>query len=233
MFSTEAGRLFAQWLPLVPVAQATITLNLSGFALLVILLALGAYWGYQQGFRNLITVALWTIIGYILTVQGGTIVVDIINRFWQNGPRLAAFAIGQNPSAAPQLDPLIESGFQIPLFFRFVAFVTAVLLGFFFNQNTRSTWRGAPNEPLAKPLGLFVGALIILLWTNAAVVFWEQFVNGGGGFGGPIAQLLNALPNISVLMPSLIAIFFLIIVVLIVFNFPKVWQAGGGGGGKK
>lgn len=229
MFFDEAGRLFIHGLSAVPLAQTSITLSLSGFALLVILMALGAYWGYQQGFRNLITIALWTIVGYVLTVQGGTIVVDIINRFWQNGPRLAAFAIGQNPSAAPQLGPLIEPGFQIPLFFRFVAFVTAVLLGFFFNQGNRSGWKGSPNEPLAKPLGLFVGALIVLLWTNAAVVFWSQFVANGGGFGGPIAQLLNALPNISVLMPSLIAIFFLIIIVLIVFNFPKVWQAGGGG----
>lgn len=232
MFAQEAARLLSQWLPLVPLAQTSITLNLSGFALLVILLALGAYWGYQQGFRNLITIAIWSIAGYILTVQGGTIVVDIINRFWQNGPRLAAFAIGQNPNAAPQLDPLIQGGFQIPLFFRFIAFIAAVLLGFFFAS--RSDWKGPPNEPLAKPLGLFVGSLIILLWTNAAVVFWEQFVADGGGFGGPIADLLNTLPNISVLMPSLIAIFFLIIIVLIVFNFPKVWKpASGGGGGPK
>ncbi len=224
MFPNEASRMLVQWLPL---AQATITLNLSGAALLVILLALGAYWGYQQGFRNLITIALWTIIGYIFTVQGGNIVVDIINRFWQNGPRLVAFAIGQNPNAAPQLDPIIQGDFQVPLFFRFIAFIVAVLLGFFFNQGSRSSWKGPPNEPLAKPLGLFIGALIVLLWTNGAVVFWEQFLAGGGGFGGPIAQFLNALPNISVLVPSLIAIFFLIIIVLIVFNFPKVWQAGG------
>jgi hypothetical protein len=228
MFSIEAGRMFNDWIALVPLAQATITLNLSGFALLVILLALGAYWGYQQGFRNLITVAIWTIIGYITVVQGGNFIVDVINRFWQNGPRLAAFAIGQNPNSVEQLGPVIEGGFQIPLFFRFVAFIVAVLLGFFFNQNNRSTWRGAPNEPLAKPLGLFVGALIVLLWTNAAVIFWDEFLNAGGGFGGPLAELLNTLPNISVLMPSLIAIFFLIIIVLIVFNFPKVWQAGGG-----
>lgn len=224
MFFNEAGRMFAQWLP---VAQATITLSLSGFGLLVILMAIGAYWGYQQGFRNLITVAIWTIVGYILTVQGGTIVVDIINRFWQNGPKLVAFAIGQNPNSVAALDPVIDPGFQIPLFFRFIAFIALVLLGFFFDR--KASWKGQPNEPLAKPLGLFVGALIVLLWTNAAVVFWEQFVAGGGGFGGPLAQLLNALPNVSVFMPSLIAVFFLIIIVLIAFNFPRVWQTGGGG----
>jgi hypothetical protein len=229
MFFNEAARMFAQWLP---VGQATLTLSLSGFGLLVILMAVGAYWGYQQGFRNLITIAMWTIAGYILTVQGGNIVVDIINRFWQNGPKLGAFAIGQNPNAVNSLDPLIDPGFQIPLFFRFVAFIALVLLGFFFAP--RSSWKGNPNpgEPLAKPLGLFVGALVVLLWSNAAVVFWENFVAGGGGFGGPIAQLLNTLPNVSVFMPSLIAVFFLIVIVLIAFNFPKVWQAGGGGGKK-
>jgi hypothetical protein len=227
MFSNEAGRLFTHWLALAPVAQASITLNLSGFALLVILLALGAYWGYQQGFRNLITIALWTIIAYVSTVQGGNVIVDVINRFWQNGPRLAAFAIGQDPNSVAQLDPLIQPDLQIPLFFRFVAFIALVLLGFFFDR--KATWKGPANEPLAKPLGLFVGALILLLWTNAAVVFWEQFVASGGGFGGPIAQLLNTLPNVSQLMPSLIAVFFMIIIVLIVFNFPKVWSAGGGG----
>lgn len=233
MFPIEAGRQLFNWPGLVPLAQAQIIVPLSGVGLLVIFMALGAYWGYQQGFRNLITIALWTIIAYILTVQGGNVVVNVINRFWQNGPRLAAFAIGQDPSTVPQLEPLIQPDLQIPLFFRFVAFVALVLLGFFFAP--RSGWKGNPNpgEPLAKPLGLFVGALVTLLWTNAAVVFWDEYVNTGGGFGGPLAEILNILPNVSVLMPSLIAIFFMIVIVLIIFNFPKVWQAGGGGGGKK
>ncbi|MFV9504922.1 MAG: hypothetical protein AB4911_10205 [Oscillochloridaceae bacterium umkhey_bin13] len=231
MLFHEVGRLLLHWASMMPLAQNQIVVPLTGTALLAIFMALGAYWGYQQGFRNLITIAFWTIVAYLMTVQGGNFVVQIINRFWQNGPRLAAFAIGQDPNLAPALDPLIDSGFQIPLFFRFVAFIALILLGFFFAP--RSSWKGPPSEPLAKPLGLFVGALVILLWTNAAVVFWQQFRDGGGVLGGPIAEILNVLPNVSVLMPSLIAIFFLIIIVLIVFNFPRVWQAGGGGGGKR
>lgn len=223
MFNLHTDGTALHWITFIPLAQAQVTLNLSGFALLVIFLAIGAYWGYQQGFRNLITIALWTIVAYLLTVQGGTFIVDLVNRFWQNGPRLVAFAIGQNPSEAAALDPLIDPNFQVPLFFRFVAFIALVLLGIFFNR--KATWKGPPGkEPLAKPLGLFVGALIALLWSNAAVVFWQEFVAGGGGFGGPVATVLNTLPNVSVLMPSLIAIFFLIIIVLIAFNFPKVWK---------
>lgn len=222
MFYTEAGRLIPHWFLLVPLAQQSLTINLSGVALLVIFMALGAYWGYNQGLRNILTQALWTIIAYIVTVQGGTFVVDIINRFWQNGPRLVAFALGQSPSEAPALDPLIDPNFQIPLFFRVLTFLALVFLGFFFNR--KAAWKGPPKEALARPLGLFIGALIVLLWSNSAVVFWQEFVAGGGGFGGPLATLLNTLPNVSVLMPSLIAIFFLILIILMLFNFPKVWK---------
>ncbi|GAB4437983.1 MAG: hypothetical protein OHK0015_31170 [Chloroflexi bacterium OHK40] len=224
MYFTEAGRLVPPGVLLGPLAQPTFTLNLSGFALLVIFMALGGYWGYQQGLRNILTQAIWTIVAYITTVQGGTFVVDLINRFWQNGPRLVSFAIGQDVGSAPVLDPLIDPNFQVPLFFRFLTFIALVLLGFFFNR--AAAWKGNPNpkEPLARPLGLFVGALIVLLWTNAAVVFWQEYNLGGGGFGGPLANILNVLPNVSILMPSLIAIFFLILIILIAFNFPKVWK---------
>lgn len=217
---TETGRIALDWHTLLPLAQ--LNLSLSGTALLFIFMAIGAYWGYQQGLRNILAVALWTILAYLLTVQGGDFLIGVINRFWSNGPRLVGFLLGQNVNEIAPLDPLISPSFQVPLFFRFVSFVALVMLGFFFNR--KAAWKGPPKEPLAKPLGLFVGALIVLLWSNAAVVFWLEFLNNGGGFGGPIANVLNTLPNVSVLMPSLITIFFLILVILMLFNFPKVWK---------
>ncbi|PDW01302.1 hypothetical protein [Candidatus Chloroploca asiatica] len=218
-------------MPLLPLAQASFQVDLDSARLLLILLALGGYWGFQQGFRNMITITLWTIIAYLTTVQGGNIVVEILNRFWVNGPRLAAFALGRPVTEAPALDALITTDFQVPLFFRIVMFTVLVLLGFFFDR--AATWRGAPREPLAKPLGFFAGVLVLQLWTNAAVVFWETFREQGGTLGGPVAQVLNTLPNVSNFLTSLIVIFFLVLMVLIVFNFPKVWKgdAGGGGGG--
>jgi hypothetical protein len=211
-----------EWLTLVPLAQSSITLSLSGFALLVILMAVGGYAGYQSGMRNILTIALWSIIAYITCVQGGNAVVDLVNRFWENSPRIAAFAIGGDANAVARLDPLIRPDFQVPLFFRFIAFIALVLFGFFFNR--KAAWKGPPKEPLAKPLGLFVGALISLIWTNAAVVFWAEFQNNGGGFGGPVATILDTLPDVSLLLPSLIAVFFLILIILVVFYFPRVWK---------
>lgn len=209
----------------IPLAQAALTLTLSGAVLLLIFMGIGGYLGYQQGFRNVITPTLWTIIAYVATVQGGDFVIGVINRLWQNGPALIAFLVGQDPRFAPVLDPLIGQEFQVPLFFRVISFITLVLLGFFFNTNQRSGWRGPPKEPLAKPLGLFVGALILLLWSNAAVVFWQEFLAGGGSFTGPVALILSILPNVSPLIPSLITLFFLILLVLIVLNLPKIWKA--------
>jgi hypothetical protein len=217
---TETGRITLDWLTLLPLAQ--LNLSLSGTALLVIFMAIGAYWGYQQGLRNILAIALWTILAYLITVQGGDFIVGVINRFWSNGPRLVGFLLGQNVNEIAPLDPLISPSFQVPLFFRFVSFVALVLLGFFFNR--KAAWKGPPKEPLAKPLGLFVGALIVLLWSNAFKNFWQEFLNNGGGFGGPVANVLNTLPDVSVLMPSLITIFFLILVVLMLFNFPRVWK---------
>ncbi len=210
------------WWMVFPLAQSVITVNLNGVAILLILMALGGYAGYQQGLRNLLTVAIWTIIAYVLCVRGGTFVVDVINRLWVNAPRLIAFIIGNDPNLAPVLDPLITPGFQVPLFFRSVAFVALILLGAFFDS--KAAWKGPPKEKLARPLGLFVGALIALLWTNALVVFWNEFVAEGGVLEGPIAQVLNVLPDVSILLPSLIAIFFMILGLLILFNFPKVWK---------
>lgn len=213
--------MIEQWMVL-PLGQTAITVNLNGVAILLILMALGGYAGYQQGLRNLLTVAIWTIIAYVLCVRGGTFVVEVINRLWVNAPRFVAFLIGNDPTLAPPLDPLITPGFQVPLFFRTMAFIALILLGMFFDS--KAAWKGPPKEKLARPLGLFVGALIALLWTNAVVVFWREFVEGGGTFEGPIATFLNVLPDVSILLPSLIAIFFMILGLLILFNFPKVWK---------
>lgn len=206
--------------------QPGLTIQLTGFGLLVIILITGAYSGYQQGLRNILTIALWTIVAYVLTVQGGNTIVAIINRFWTNLPRLLAFLIGNDPNSVSQFAPLISQEFQVPLFFRVMAFIGIVLLGSFFNR--KAAWKGPPREVLARPLGGFVGALIALMWTNALVVFWNEFVAAGGQLVGPLtgtlSNILNLLPNLSVLMPSLITVFFIIIGGLILFNFPKVWR---------
>lgn len=211
------------WFVLVPLAQAEFTVNLSGFALLVIFMAIGGYIGNLRGIRAILTITLGTIIAYVLCVQGGDQVVGVINRFWQNGPKLVAFALGRDPSAVSPLDPLITTDVRVPLFFRFVLFIALVSIAWFFNK--RSKWyAGGParHEPLAPIFGVFAGALIALLWSNAAASFYSEFINTGGQIGYPFGTILAILPDVSAYIPSLITIFILLLVLVLVFYLPRV-----------
>ncbi|MCG8348801.1 MAG: hypothetical protein MI924_13605, partial [Chloroflexales bacterium] len=209
------------------VLQQTLSLPLSGFAVLLIFMAIGGYIGYLRGLRALLTITIITIIAYLICVRGGDQIVTVINRFYTNFPKLIAFAAGRNPAEIPLLNPIISGGVQASLFFRLVLFFALVAFGWFFNA--RPQWYSdSPDdaaEPLARTLGVFTGAFIALLWSNALTVFWQDFVVIGGGFGGPVANILNILPDVSLLVPSLITLFFLVIALIILFNLPKVWRS--------
>ena len=181
----------------------------------------------MRGIRAILTVAIVSVIAYLLCVRGGNSLVDTVNRFYQNGPRLFAFAVGRDPETAPVLDPLINPGFTIPLFFRFALFIALIAFAWFFNK--RPKWYAAQpnvkNEPLSQALGAFVGGFTALVLVSAFTSFWVELLNNGGGFGGPIAAILLALPDIAIYIPALITIFVILLVVIILFNLPKLWKA--------
>ncbi len=209
------------WLDLLsPVLlQQAVTFSLTGATILLIILIIGGYIGWVRGLRAILTVSFMTIIGYILTVRGGNIVIGIINRFYTNLPRLAAFLIGRDPDTVPAWDPLIAPDFQSPLFFRFMMFIAFVVIGFAFNA--KSQWYSPKKERLSPLLGLFTGSLTALLWTDALATFARE----AGGFGGFVGSLVAAIPDFSLFIPPLLTIFFIILFILILFNLPKVWKA--------
>jgi hypothetical protein len=107
-------------------------------------------------------------------------------------------------------------------------FICLLAFGVFFN--TKPKWfAGAPNlkaEPLSQWLGASVGSFTALLWLSAIKSFWNELVDSGGGFGGPIANVIDILPvQVLAFIPSLIAIFVLTLVVIMLFNLPKLWKA--------
>ncbi len=212
-----------EWLTLIPLAQTTLTLTVSGTAILLVLMALGAYVGHMRGVRAILTVALGTIAAYLVCVQGGDQIVQMINRIWQNSPKLVAFAAGQDPGAVSAFDPVLSTDMQVPLFFRFIFFIALVAISWFFNK--RSKWYGgspAKNEPLAPILGIFSGALTALLWANAAGLFYEEYVAIMGPLGYPMGTILGSLPDVSDFVPSLILVFILILVLILVFYMPRI-----------
>ncbi|MCG8347851.1 MAG: hypothetical protein MI924_08745, partial [Chloroflexales bacterium] len=155
------GLAFLDAMTLQPILLQSLIVPLSGFAILLIFMGIGGYVGYLRGFRALLTITLVSIIAYLTCVRGGDELVAVINRLYVNAPRLAAFAVGNDPNAVAPLDTLIV-GFQVPLFFRIVLFFALVAFGWFFNA--RPGWYSAnPNtgaEPLARILGVLTGAFI-------------------------------------------------------------------------
>lgn len=200
-----------------PILLQTFTLQLGGFTLLIIFMAIGGYVGWTRGLRAILTVALMTIIAYLATVRAGNQLVDIINRFWTNGPRLAAFAVGRDPATVAPLDPLIT--FEVPLFFRLVLFFVLIIIGFAFNK--KSQWYGPRKEQYSPLLGLATGALTALLWTDALASFAREsgLLDGFGAF----SQILGIIPDVSVFTIPLITVFFIMLGFIILYNFPKVW----------
>lgn len=209
------------WLSMLSPAflQQAVTFNLTGASILLIILVVGGYIGWVRGLRAILTVSFMSILGYILTVRGGGIVIEIINRFYSNLPRFAAFLIGRDPDTVPPLDPLISPDFQAPLFFRFVMFVVFVVIGFAFN--TKSQWYSQKKERLSPLLGMFTGSLTALIWIDGLATFARE----AGGIGGFIGNLLAAIPDFSFFIPALLTVFFIALFVIILFNLPKVWKA--------
>lgn len=201
-----------------PLQQATITLSLSGTTLLLIILALGGYIGWMRGIRAVYTVALFSIIAYLLTVQSGWF-VDLINRVWTNIPRVVALFLGQEPG--PPLDPLIDTDARVPLIFRIVLFIALVAAAGFYNR--KAQWYGIKKvSPLADFLGALAGAFTALIWTTAATVFWREGTGTIVTGGGPVGNFLAAIPDVGFLILPFTVVFFLVTLFLVALNFPKL-----------
>src|SRR6185503_3473884 len=138
---------------------------------------------------------------YLLTVQGGDFVVGLVNRFYSNGPKLAAFAVGRDPSTVEGLPPLIPDNFQAPLLLRALVFFALLAVGIGYawpwEGKALSGFQGArPVRILGGLTGLYIGVLGI----SAISTFWAET---GGVLSLPelLTVALNGLPNYQPIIP--------------------------------
>jgi hypothetical protein len=188
-----------------------------------ILIAL-AIMGWARGFRYMLSIAIFITIGYLLTVQGGNFIVGLVNRFYTNGPKLAAFALGRDPASVDSLPPLIPDNFQAPLLLRVLVFFALLAVGVAYAW----PWEGKPmsgfqgNRPV-RVLGALTGLYIGVLGISALSTFW---IETGGNLNLPdlIVAALNGLPNYSPIVPSVIAAFFILLAAVILLRFNRIWK---------
>ncbi len=188
-----------------------------------ILIAL-AILGWARGFRYTLSIAIFITIGYLLTVQGGNFIVGLVNRFYTNGPKLGAFALGRDPASVESLPPLIPDNFQAPLLLRVLVFFALLAVGVAYAW----PWEGKPlsglqgNRPI-RVLGALTGLYVGVLGISALSTFW---VETGGNLNLPdlIVAALNGLPNYSPIVPSVIAAFFILLAAVILLRFNRIWK---------
>jgi len=207
------------------ISDGTITINFGSIIVTYAILIGLAYLGWNKGFRYMLSIAVFVTIGYLLTVQGGDFVVGLINRFYSNAPKLAAFAIGRDPSTVEALPPLIPDNFQAPLLLRVLVFVALLAVGIVQTW----PWEGQPLKPNDKAqnmriLGLLTGLYIGVLGVSAISTFWSAAPEA---LNQPnlLTTALNGLPNYAPIIPSVIGAFFILLVVIILVRFNRVWRA--------
>jgi hypothetical protein len=200
-----------------------IIINLgSSIVTYAILIALAAL-GWRNGFRYMLSIALFMTIGYLLTVQGGNFVVGLVNRFYSNGPKLFAFALGRDPSTVEALPPLIPDNFQAPLLLRVLVFVALLAVGIGYAWPWETTLKPSDKAQAMRILGLLTGLYIGVLGISAIKTFWidaPESLNQGG----LISTTLNGLPDFAPIVPSVIGAFFILLVVIIILRFDRVFR---------
>lgn len=201
-----------------------ITIDLgSSIVTYVILLAL-AWLGFVRGFRYMLSIAIFETLGYLLAVQGGNFVVGLINRVYSNLPKLAAFALGRDTSSVDALGPIIPDNFEAPLLLRVLVFVALLAVGIGYawpwEGKALSGYQGNRQLRLLGALtGLYIGALGI----TAISTFWNA---AAGALNWPplLATALSGLPNYTAIIPSIMAAFVILLIIIIIIRFDRVWK---------
>jgi hypothetical protein len=189
------------------------------YTILIILAALG----WRHGFRYMLSIAIFITIGYLLTVQGGNFVVGLVNRFYSNGPKLFAFALGRDPSTVDALPPLIPDNFQAPLLLRVLVFLALLAVGIGYAWPWETKLAPGQKAQSIRILGLLTGLYIGVLGISAIKTFWidaPESLNQGG----LISTTLNGLPDFAAIVPSVIGAFFILLVVIIILRFDRVFR---------
>lgn len=179
--------------------------------------------GWRNGFRYMLSIALFITIGYLLTVQGGNFVVGLVNRFYSNGPKLFAFALGRDPSSVDALPPLIPDNFQAPLLLRVLVFIALLAVGIGYAWPWETTLKPTDKAQTMRILGMLTGLYVGVLGISAISTFWAEAPETLNR-GGLISTALSGLPNFAPIVPSVIGAFFILLIVIIVLRFDRVFR---------
>jgi hypothetical protein len=186
---------------------------------------IGGAIGWNLGIRALLSVTLMNLIAYPLFVRGGQAVLDLINPFYTNAPRIVSLFLTGNTNAA-QLSPL-EINLGLGLITSIIGYL---LVGFVIpwtmdRMNVPGWYKSKPddkNEPWSRAMGALNGVLLALLLSSAAVAFWQDYqATDNPPLNTFLATALSILPDVGLFPLIGIAVF---LVIILLWNLGGIWR---------
>jgi hypothetical protein len=187
-------------------------IDLTGSLLTLLIIGFWVAVGWSEGFRYIVTIALFVTLGYLLTVRAD-VIVSFVNGIYSFVIRFFAF-ISPNLASIFPGSPIIPEYAEAPLLLSVIVFFLLLAIGVGWKGPWESRlpgWSGGNQQ--MRLLGAFTGFYIGVLFVSAIATFWQAgsaYVN----FSDNLAVILNSLPTLTNIIPVFLAAFIFLMIIV-------------------
>jgi len=196
------------------IENGRIIIDLTGSVLTLAILGFWTWLGWFNGFRYIVTIAIFVTLGYLLTVRAD-VIVSFVNGIYSFFIRFFNF-ISPNLASIFPPPPIIPENAEAPLLLRVIVFFLLLAIGIGWKGPWETRLPGWQGFQQMRLLGAFTGFYIGLLIISAMATFWQAgspYVN----FSDNLVLILNGLPTLTNIIPVFLAAF-LFLMIIVAFN---------------
>jgi hypothetical protein len=186
-------------------------IDLTGSLLTLLIIGFWVVVGWNQGFRYIVTIALFVTLGYLLTVRAD-VIVGFVNGIYSFVIRFFNF-ISPNLAVIFPSSPIIPENAEAPLLLRVIVFFLLLAIGVGWKGPWEFRLPGWQGFQQMRLLGAFTGFYIGVLFVSAIATFWEAgspYVS----FSDNLAVILNSLPTLTNIIPVFLAAFIFLMIIV-------------------
>jgi hypothetical protein len=207
----QAARIRSQECPRMSIENGRLIIDLTGSLLTLLIIGIWVWLGWFQGFRYIVTIALFVTLGYLLTVRAD-VIVSFVNGLYSFIIRFFNF-ISPNLASIFPSPPIIPENAEAPLLLRVIVFFLLLAIGVGWKGPWETRLPGWSGFQQMRLLGAFTGFYIGVLFVSAIATFWQAgspFVN----FSDNLAIMLNSLPTLTNIIPVFLAAFIFLMIIV-------------------
>ncbi len=193
------------------IQNGQIVIDLTGSLVTVLILGFWTALGWYNGFRYILTTALFVTFGYLLTVRSD-VIVNFVNGFYGFFIRFSNFLSPSLAAIFPD-PPIIPPNAQAPLLLRVVVFIIFLVIGIGWKGPWETVLVGWQGFRQMRLLGALTGLYIGFLTISATAIFWQAGAQFIAQPNNTLALILNSLSTYSNIIPVLLASFLFLLLI--------------------